>query len=200
MKPLVHHRAPAGLRRCEAGASAVEFALVAPVMLMLMMQIFNLGQMIYGKVLLGGAVEQAARTSALETANTSAADAQVRAIVGRVLAGATITGTRSSYFDFADIGRPERWNDVNGDGNCSSGESYVDENRSGGWERDVGATGNGGAGDVVIYTVTAAYDPLFRVPFAPGSWRRTTLRAVAVRKNQPYASQTGYGSAAGACA
>jgi hypothetical protein len=189
MKPLVHHRAPADLRRCEAGASAVEFALIAPVMLMLMMQIFNLGQMIYGKVLLGGAVEQAARTSALETANTSAADAQVRAIVGWVLAGATITGTRSSYFDFADIGRPERWNDVNGDGNCS-----------GGWERDVGATGNGGAGDVVIYTVTAAYDPLFRVPFAPGSWRRTTLRAVAVRKNQPYASQTGYGSAAGTCA
>jgi Flp pilus assembly protein TadG len=54
MKPLVHHRAPADLRRCEAGASAVEFALIAPVMLMLMMQIFNLGQMIYGKVLLGG--------------------------------------------------------------------------------------------------------------------------------------------------
>ena len=54
MKPLVRHRAPAGLRRCEAGASAVEFALIAPVMLMLMMQIFNLGQMIYGKVLLGG--------------------------------------------------------------------------------------------------------------------------------------------------
>ena len=52
----------------------------------------------------------------------------------------------------------------------------------------------------MIYTVTAAYDPLFWVPFAPGSWRRTTLRAVAVRKNQPYASQTGYGSAAGTCA
>lgn len=188
------------LGACREGASAVEFALVAPVMLMLMMLIFNLGQLVYGKVLLNGAVEQAARASALETANTSAADTLVRTIVGRVLTNATITGTRISYFDFADIGRPERWNDVNNDGNCSGGESYVDENRSGGWERDVGTTGNGGAGDVVIYTVTAAYDPLFRVPFAPGSWRRTTLRAVAVRKNQPYASQTGYGAAAGTCA
>ncbi len=190
----------ARIASCQAGASAVEFALVAPVMLMLMMQIFNLGQMVYGKVLLNGAVEQAARASALETSNTSAADALVNTIVGRVLAGATITGTRVSYYDFADIGRPERWNDVNADGTCSGGESYVDENRSGGWERDVGATGNGGAGDVVIYTVTAAYDPLFRVPFAPGSWRRTTLRAVAVRKNQPFASQIGYGAAAGTCA
>lgn len=187
------------LRRCQTGASAVEFALVAPVMLMLMMQIFNLGQMVYGKVLLGGAVEQAARSAALETANTSSADSLVRSIVGRVLTGAAITSTRVSYYDFADIGRPERWNDSDGDGNCDGGESYVDENRSGGWERDMGASGNGGAGDVVIYTVTASYDPLFTVPFAPGSWRRTTLRAVAVRKNQPYASQTAYGAAAGTC-
>lgn len=188
------------LTSSQDGASAVEFALIAPVMLMLMMQIFNLGQMLYGKVLLGGAVEVAARASALETANTAAADTMVRSMVSRVLVNATITGTRTSYQDFADIGRPERWNDVNNDGNCSGGESYVDENRSGGWERDVGASGNGGAGDVVIYSVTAAYDPLFRVPFAPASWRRTTLRAVAVRKNQPYASQTGYGAAAATCA
>lgn len=193
-------RALARLEKASDGVAAVQFALVAPVMLMLMMQIFNLGQLVYGKVLLTGAVEEAARTSALETANTSAADAMVSGIVRRVLVNATITGTRKKYSDFADIGRPERWNDANNDGNCSSGESYVDENRSGSWERDVGASGNGGSNDVVIYTVTAAYDPVFTVPFAPGSWSRTTLSAVAVRKNQPYATQAGYGSTAGTCA
>lgn len=187
------------IRDCRAGASAVEFALVAPVFLMMMMQVFNLGQMVYGKVVLTGAAEAAARSSALETADTAAADAIVSAIVGKVLAGATITSTRKSYNDLDDIGRAERWNDANNNATCDANESYVDENRSGAWERDVGASGNGGAGDVVIYTVSVAYNPLFTVPFAPGTWRRTTMSAVAVRKNQPYASQAAAGSAAGSC-
>jgi hypothetical protein len=163
------------------------------------MQTFNLGQLVYGKVLLNGAVEQAARTSALETGNTSAADGIVSSIVGKVLTGATFTSTRKSYYDFTDIGRKEHWNDANNNGTCDNNEAYVDENRSGAWEADVSATGNGGAGDVVIYTVSAAYSPLFTVPFAPGSWQRTTLSAVAVRKNQPFANQTVSGAAAGTC-
>jgi Flp pilus assembly protein TadG len=188
------------LLTCRAGASAVEFALVAPVFLMMLMQVFNMGQMVYGKVVLAGAAEAAARSSALETADTAAADAIVGAIVTKVLAGASVTSTRKSYNDLDDIGRPERWNDTNNNGTCDANESYVDENRTSAWERDVGATGNGGAGDVVIYSVSVAYNPLFTVPFAPGTWRRTTIGAVAVRKNQPYASQAAVGSAAGTCA
>ena len=187
------------LCQCQAGASAVEFALIAPVFLMLMLQIFNLGQMVYGKVLLAGATEQAARSSALETADTAAADAIVSGIVKKVLAGATVTSTRKSYNDLDDIGRAERWNDANANGTCDANEAFVDENRSGSWESDVGASGNGGAGDVVIYTVTVAYNPLFTVPFAPGTWRRTTLSSVAVRKNQPFANQASAGSTAGTC-
>ena len=190
---------PKALWQCQAGSSAIEFALIAPVFLMMMMQIFNLGQMVYGKVLLAGATEAAARTSALETAETAAADAMVSGIVRKVLAGATITSTRKSYNDLDDLGRAERWNDSNANGTCDAGESYVDENRSDTWDSDVGASGNGGAGDVVLYRVTVAYNPLFTVPFAPGSWRRTTMSAVAVRKNQPFANQASVGSTAGVC-
>ena len=182
------------------GAAAVEFALVAPVFLMLLGVTFDLGQMVYGKSVLSGAVQQAARSAALETANTAAADSQVATMVRRVLPGASITGTRKSYFDFNDIARPERWNDANNSAACDNSEAFVDENRNGVWDRDVGASGNGGAGDVVIYSVTVAYTPLFRVPFAPGSWNRASLKAAAVRKNQPFAKQAGYGSAAGTCA
>lgn len=182
------------------GAAAVEFALVAPVFFMLLAVTFDLGQMVYGKAVLSGAVQQAARSSALETANTAAADSLVATMVRRVLPGATVTGTRKSYFDFNDIARPERWNDANNSAACDNGEAFVDENRNGVWDRDVGASGNGGAGDVVIYSVTVAYTPLFRVPFAPGSWNRASLKATAVRKNQPFAKQAGYGSVAGTCA
>ena len=187
------------LCRCSAGSSAVEFALVAPVFLMTMMQIFNLGQMAYGKVLLTGAVEQAARASALETANTTTAHALITSMVRRVLPGATVTSTRKSYYDFADIDRKERWNDANANGTCDAGEAYTDENRSGGWETDVGASGNGSANDVVIYAVTVSYTPMFSVPFTPSAWRRATLSAASARKNQPFANQTAMGSAAGTC-
>jgi len=187
------------LLRGSRGAAAAEFALIAPVFFLLLSEVFNLGQMVYGRVVLEGAVQQAARGSALETANTSAADAMVASLVRGILPGATVTGIRKSYFDFADIARAERWSDTNNNGRCDNGEAYVDENRNGAWDNDIGVGGNGGAGDVVIYSVSVTYDPLFRIPFAPTSWSRTTLLASTVRKNQPYAKQNGYGSGSGTC-
>lgn len=183
---------------CRA-AAAVEFALIAPVFFLLLCGVFNVGQMVYGRVVLNGAVQQAARGSSLETANTSAADAMVANLVKGILPGATVAGSRKSYFDFADIARAERWSDTNNNGRCDNGEAYVDENRNGAWDNDVGVSGNGGAGDVVIYSVSVTYDPLFRVPLAPASWSRATLQASTVRKNQPYAKQSGYGSGSGTC-
>lgn len=187
------------LARDNRAAAATEFALIAPVFFLLLSEVFNLGQMVYGRVVLDGAVQQAARGSSLETANTSAADAMVASLVRGVLPGATVTGSRKSYYDFADIARAERWSDSNNNGRCDNGEAYVDENRNGIWDNDVGVSGNGGAGDVVIYSVSVTYDPLFRIPFAPSSWGRTTLQASTVRKNQPYARQNGYGSGSGTC-
>lgn len=181
------------------GAAAVEFALIAPVFFLLLAGIFNLGQMVYGRVVLNGAVQQAARSTSLETVNTSAADAMVSGMVRRILPGASVIGSRKSYYDFADIGRAEKWSDSNNNSRCDNGEAFVDENRNGNWDSDVATSGNGGAGDVVIYTVSVTYDPLFKLPFAPGGWSRTTLAASAVRKNQPYARQAGYGSGAGIC-
>ena len=187
------------LARDSRGAAATELALIAPVFFLMLSEVFNLGQMVLGRVVLDGAVQQAARGSSLESANTGAADAMVAGLVGRVLPGATVTGARKSYYDFADIARAERWSDSNNNARCDNGEAYVDENRNSLWDSDVGLSGNGGAGDVVIYSVTVDYNPLFRVPFAPNSWGRSTLQASTVRKNQPYARQNGYGSTAGTC-
>ncbi len=191
--------APARLAAASEGVSTLEFALIAPVFLTLLIGMFDVGQMVYAKSVLSGAVQQAARVSSLETGNTTAADNMVRRIVAPVLPTNTIISTRASYYDFADIGRKERWNDINNNGSCDNGESYVDENRSGSWEADIGLSGNGGAGDVVLYTVTANYTPTFKVPFMPGMWNQRSLRATAVRKNQPYADQTRYGATSGTC-
>lgn len=181
------------------GNAVVEFAIVAPVFLLLLLGIFDIGQMAYGKAILNGAVERAARSSSLETADTTAADNLVKDALKPILPNATITTTRQSYFDFADINRPEKFTDSNGNGTCNTGEPYVDENRSGSWEANIGQSGNGGAGDVVLYTVTVTYKPIFRMTTMSGWNNDRTMKAVGVRKNQPFANQTGYGSSSGTC-
>ena len=177
----------------------MEFALVAPVFLTMVIGMFDIGQMAYAKSVLSGAVQHAARESSLETGDTARADQIVRDMVGPLLPSTAIISTRVSYYDFADIGRKERWNDLNNNGTCDNSESYVDENRSGSWEADIGTSGNGGAGDVVLYTVTASYTPMFRIPFVPGPWNQRNLQSTAVRKNQPFADQTRYGASSGTC-
>lgn len=181
------------------GAAAVEFALVAPVLLAMLMGIFDIGQMAYGKSVLNGAVQEAARSASLETGDTSTADARVKSAVLPVLPGATFTTERSSYFDFSDIGRAEKWNDSNGDGTCNDDETFTDENHSGDWDEDVGVNGKGGSGDVVIYTVTVEYDPVFGIPGTTNSHGKRRMTASAVAKNQPFANQDGYGSDVGLC-
>lgn len=188
-----------GLVQNRDGVSTIEFALVAPVMLMLVIGIFDMGQMAYGISVLNGAVEKAARDSSLETTNTETADNLVKAQVKPIFPGATFSSSRTSYFDFVDIGRPEKWNDGNNDGDCNDGEAYVDENNNGQWDEDVGQQGNGGASDVVVYRFTVSYKPIFAVPFMPQNWQQRSLTATAVRKNQPFALQDEYGSNAGTC-
>lgn len=189
----------AQLRADRRGVTAVEFALIAPVFLILVIETFDLGQMAYGTAVLNGAVQKAARDSSLETASTLTADNTVKKIVQPVIPNGTITTTRSSYFDFTDVGRPEKWNDGNNNGNCDNNESYIDENEDGNWDRDIGEAGNGGASDVVIYTVNVQYTPIFKIPFFPQSWNTRNLSATAVRKNQPFAAQDKYGTSSGIC-
>ncbi|MBD3730517.1 MAG: pilus assembly protein [Sphingomonadales bacterium] len=181
------------------GVTALEFAVVAPVFLTMLMGVLDIGHMIYGQSVLNGAVQHAAREASLETGDTSAADAKVLAQVRPVLPDVTISSTRSSYYDFSDIARAEAWNDADGNGNCNDGETYTDENGNGQWDADIGVSGNGGANDVVVYTVTATYEPVFRMPFLPDSWAQRSLTSSTVRKNQPFANQETYGGEAGAC-
>lgn len=187
------------LRADTSGVTIIEFAIVAPAFLIMLMGMLDIGQMIYGKSILNGAVQAAARSSSLETGDTAAADAMVLDRVEGILPGVDISSTRTSYYDFADIGRPERWNDADGDGSCNDGEAFTDENGNEEWDEDIGVSGNGGANDVVIYSVSATYDPVFKVPFMPEAWASRSLEATAIRKNQPYANQSEYSAAAGTC-
>lgn len=182
------------------GATIIEFAVVFPLFMLLLFGILDTGQMVYGKSVLTGAVHRAARSSATETRNITQADASVLKALQPVLPGVTIKTDRTSYYDFADVGRTEKWNDANGNSQCDNNEVFTDENRNGQWDEDIGKKGDAGsASDVVIYRVKASFDPVFKIPFLPASWSTRTLSATAVVKNQPFANQAEYGSTTGSC-
>jgi hypothetical protein len=201
------------LARQQGGSAVTEFGLIAPVFFMLLMGIYDITHMVYARSVFDGAVERAAREASLETADTEAADQMVEDSIRPVLPDVVLTTERKSYFDFADIERPEQWTDNKGkdssgvlidypglnNGICDYGEPYVDENRSGDWDADIGVSGNGGAGDVIMYTVTASYTPLFKVPFMPSAWNTRSMTATAIKKNQPFANQTSYATTAATC-
>jgi hypothetical protein len=185
--------------RRDDGIAATEFGLIAPVFFLLILGMFDIAHMAYARSVLRGAVEVAARQASLETGDTEEADAIVKKMVEPILPGVEIDADRTSYFDFADIDRPEQFDDGNGNDICDEGESYVDENRSGAWDADIGVDGNGGSGDVVLYRVSATYSPLFPVPFMPSAWTERTIGATAVKKNQPFSNQVEYATTSGTC-
>ena len=183
----------------EKGAAVMEFGLVSVVFITLLLGMMDIGHMAYTQSLLNGAAQAAAREVSLEGGDPDAADADLQALIRRVAPGAVLTPNRVSYFDFDDVERAEQWNDENGDGVCNDDENFVDENENGQWDEDIGVTGNGGASDVVVYTVNLEYKSLFPIPFYDSEGSTRNLSATFVKKNQPFLAQNGYGSSAGVC-
>lgn len=182
-----------------SGATLMEFALIFPTFMLLLLGLFDIGQVAYAQALLGGAVQEAARSATLETGDPATADARIERTLKIVAPDVSVETSRRSYFDFDDIARPEQWNDEDNNGTCNDDESFTDENGNGQWDADVGVGGNGGASDVVVYSATATFSPLFPNPFRVGGMDDHVVSASTVRKNQPFANQTGYGAEAGVC-
>jgi len=173
------------------GAAAIEFALCAPVMLIGMMGVFDLGHNMYTASIIQGAVQKAARDSTIEGAQDRGdeLDARVTHMVREIAPGAELEFRRTSYASFSDVGQPEDWNDVNGNGACDDGEPFEDANRNGSWDANMGKTGFGGARDAVLYEVDVTYNRVFPVSRILGQSQEFSTTARTVLRNQPYAAQ-----------
>lgn len=180
----------ARLRRDRRGATIIEFAIVAPVMMLLMMGLGDLLYQVYAQSVLNGAVQKAARDSGIEggTANISTIDGTVQTIARQIAPAATFVPTRKSYDSFAEVA-PEPFTDTNGNGVRNAGECFTDMNSNGSWDADPGSTGQGGASAVTLYTMTMTYRRLFPVAGLFGWPATQTISATTLLKNQPYATQ-----------
>lgn len=203
-------RSPHRLVADRRGGAAEEFALVAPVLLVLIMGLGDLAFQEYVQAVLTGSVQKAGRDATIEgnATQTAAIDAKVTATVSKLVPSATFTSTRANYDTYADIaGEPftdSRYpNDATGtlDGICDHGESYTDVNGNGRYDSNLGASGQGGANDVTKYTMTVTYNRLFPLGALIGWGKTVTLTATTILKNQPYATQTtnNSGTATGTC-
>ena len=188
-------RRPALLRRLpgdKRGTALMEFALTAPVFLLLLMGIFDYCWQMYAQQVLQGAVSQSARLSTLESfsADQKKLDDVVRSKVLDVFHGATVKFERKAYESYDLVGKPEPLTDKNGNGVWDTGECFEDMNGTGSWEADRGVKGNGGADDVVLYMVSMKFNRVLPVWSMLGQPQETTLRAQTVLRNQPFGTNT----------
>ncbi len=190
-------------RRSE-GSTTVEYALILPVLLLFVMGILEYCMIMYASSVLDGATANAARlakTGYNNTANSGycASPTQTQSqyitcimqgLVSGLMNPANLTISSKSYATFGDIGQPEPYTDVNHLGHYVVGDPYTDVNGNGQWDADMGAAGLGGAGDIVVYTVS--YPWPIMTPIMKnfiGTNGILTLSASAVVKNEPYNTQ-----------
>jgi Flp pilus assembly protein TadG len=174
----------------QEGAAIVEFALIAPVMLLTLFGLFDIGHGIYTKTVLLGAIEKAARDSSIESATTGSLDARITSMVRNIQPSATLTFTRTAYSNFSDVGQAEDYTESSGNSTCDDGEPFEDANGNGVWDADRGIDGQGGARDAVLYRVTVVYDRLFPIyKLLPGQLDTMSVQAITVLRNQPFTLQ-----------
>lgn len=147
-----------GIGRDRRGVAVIELALILPVLLLLSFGTIEAGLMLMTDASLEIAVRVATRYG-ITGAGGATRDANIATKVGEVMdrwkgSRGTLTVATKAYPSFDNIGKPEPFTDANGNKVYDAGEDYQDVNKNGKWDADMAASGAGGSGDVVLYTVT----------------------------------------------
>lgn len=179
-------------RRCD-GVSALEFGFAAPVAILAIIGIIELGTMMFVNSLVEGALREAARFGITGYAPEGMSrEERILEIVGERTIGLvdmeTATVTQHIYPGFGEVGAPEPFEDSNPvNGSYDPGESFQDINGNGVWDADMGIAGAGGPGDVVLYTIEVDWPSLTSL-FASvmGENGRIRMAASVAVRNEPF--------------
>jgi Flp pilus assembly protein TadG len=179
------------LRRSERGATVVEFALVLPVMCVLLLGTLDLGYRSYVTSIVQGSLHEAARMATVGGVPTSAIEAHVRDRLRDFSGGATISTTTRSYADFNGVRTPETvTQDTAPMGQYNQGDCFQDVNGNGSYDLDRGRGGLGGAEDVVYFEVTMSYPRIVPLDRLLGWDENVTITQNTLLRNQPYAGRS----------
>lgn len=181
------------------GAALAEFALIAPVLVVVIFGILELALVAFVSVMMEAGVRDASRfglTGAAAAGGASRED-RIAAIVSERTLGLVsperITVDVRTYERFADIGLGEPFDDLDGDGAYDPGETFDDLNGNGAHDADRGTPGAGGSEDIVLYEVTVGWGyitPMISAIIGDAA----VLRAALAVRNEPF-DTTGIGEA-----
>ena len=178
----------------EEAASLLELGLILPIFLMLLLGAFDFSYVYYGRSVVIGAAQAAARDATLESNNADQGDLdeKVLARIQAVNPGATWNEkpSRRSYRKFSDVAKPEPFENANDNPACDNDENYTDLNNDMRWNSDIGDTGQGGASDVVVYTIKVNYPRIFNIAGFLGIPNTAVIETSVVLRNQPFRTNT----------
>jgi Flp pilus assembly pilin Flp len=180
------------LRRDERGATIVEFALILPVMCMLLLGVIDLGYRSYVTSIIQGALHEAARMATVGGVPTAAIETHVENRLREFSNGATIRTSTRSYAEFTGVKQPETiTNDTAPFGVYNPGDCYQDYNNNSQFDLDRGRGGLGGAEDVVYFEVEMIYPHIVPIgSFLGGTWSDdVTITQNTLLRNQPFAGR-----------
>ncbi|MGL5838976.1 MAG: TadE/TadG family type IV pilus assembly protein [Sphingorhabdus sp.] len=175
----------------------MEFGLIAPVLMIMILGTYDIGHEMYVKSVLNGALQEVGRNSALEGASNAdqrdEIDDKLRETMRYVSPNANISITRRYYKTFSKAAAAQAESVIEAsaiaNGRCDAGESFMDANHNGIWDTDGGTDGQGGAKDVVIIKVEVSYQRLFPAAEFIGYGNNVILISDSVIANQPYGKQ-----------
>jgi Flp pilus assembly protein TadG len=187
------------LARDRDGVTIVEFAIVAPVMILFITGLFEFGYVLFARSTLESAVLEAARGSRVANCPNENAKAVEKEIQDRMQIISSSDGVppilkvESYGEEFGDVGNPEPFTDTNGNGKRDTGESFTDVNGNGNFDQDMGQSGDfGDFGEVVRFTAT--YNVSSLVPFIATTINDGQdfypIQSVTVVRNEPFQDTT----------
>ncbi|QZH75809.1 MAG: pilus assembly protein [Erythrobacter sp.] len=198
---ILRLRSQLPMGRDERGSTIVEFAFVAPPLILILLAGFDFGHRSYATAVLQGALTDAARAASVQnpqfngegdTLEERVQDAMTGQIAPVATPGYTLEVTQSNFYDFSGIGNPEKLvtdNDNDGVYDEEDGDCFSDLNEDGEFDLDTGREGRGGSNDVVFYEATLTMEALVPLANLLGGSSEYVLRAETAVRNQPWGSQ-----------
>lgn len=183
-------RHSARLLKRRDGITTIEFALVAPVLMMLILGIIEFSLIMFTMASMESATANTSRLgkTGYTPPGVSRQDTiinNIRARTAGLLNPNLIQITTTIYPNFNNVGDEEPYTDSDHNNQYTLGEPYTDINGNGHWDADMGRAGLGEPGDIVVYNVLYPW-PVFTPPLRPilGNTYNITVRSVV--KNEPF--------------
>lgn len=194
---LIRAKRPLGWRKNLArdcsGATMLEFALVAPFAIIMIMAVIELSLMMLAQNVMESATFVASREGKTGYVNNGMTREQtilsvLNARAGSLLDTSQISISTTTYNNFTNVGQSEPFVDANENGERDDGENFTDINGNGEYDSDQGVEGAGAAGEVVVYLVQYPWH-IFTPVIGQllGATNNTiNLTARAIIKNEPF--------------